>query len=81
MGDYSKLPFWAKYENRKMYPKPCRIGLHSPVKAEREDGTWEVFCQECFIELTDTDWEKFWHAPIDSRVSSWDDSSGIYRGG
>jgi hypothetical protein len=34
--------------------------IHIPVKALLDDGTTEIYCQDCGAELTQKDWDKYW---------------------
>lgn len=53
-----KLPlYWRKFG--KMQKLWCRMGLHVPVRMDYDDGSIQVVCQECVIELTLCDHFRF----------------------
>lgn len=56
--DYKKLPLYWRYFGK--YQKLwCALGLHIPVKIEGESSDDEYICQQCFIPVSQEDWERF----------------------
>ena len=57
--EYSKYwPWYAKVFKRHSSRRiTCFFNLHIPL---RDNNATEAWCQECFKELTLSDWNKFW---------------------
>jgi len=57
--NYNKLPWWWRwfYGQARLL---CWLGLHVPVKSvDLENKNYEVFCQNCIIEMTEAEHERF----------------------